>query len=204
MGPFSLSRLKERLAPDLPPPAPPAPPPGLVPAGVLVPVFEQDGKLKVLFTQRTLTVKDHRGQISFPGGVKDAADPDLMATALRETEEEIGLEPGLVEVLGWLPPVATITGYAITAFVGGIPHPFEFRPNPREVERLLILPLEGFVPPERWSTGPYAFQGRVTRVCCWRYQQEVVWGATARILVNLLAALGHHPIPGDRHATCVD
>jgi 8-oxo-dGTP pyrophosphatase MutT (NUDIX family) len=136
--------------------------------------------------------------------VRDTRDPDLLATALRETEEEIGLAPRVVEILGTLPPVATITGYAITAFVGRIPHPYEFRPNPREVERLLILPLDGFLPPERWSSGPYVFQGQVTRVCCWRHDQEVVWGATARILLNLLAALGHHPIPGDRDVTCVD
>ena len=202
MGLISLSLLRQRLSPD--PGEPPAPAPGLVPAGVLVPVFVKAGELHLLFTQRTLTVRDHRGQVSFPGGVRDPGDPDLLATALRETEEEIGLDPGAVEVLGGLKPVATITGYAITAFVGLIPHPYEFRPNPREVERLLWLPLEGFIPPERWSSGTYHFQGRTTRVCCWRLNQEVVWGATARILLNLLAQLGQHPIPGDRDAACPD
>ncbi len=198
---FSLALLRERLSPDSPAPDPA---PGLTPAGVLVPVFVKDRELHLLFTQRTMTVKDHRGQVSFPGGVRDAADPDLLATALRETEEEIGLNPGAVEVLGPVKPVATVTGYAINAFVGLIPYPFEFRTNPLEVERLLLLPLEGFAPPERWSSGPYVFQGRVTRVCCWRHDQEVIWGATARILLNLLAALGHHPVPGDREATCTD
>jgi 8-oxo-dGTP pyrophosphatase MutT (NUDIX family) len=201
MGPSSLSQLRQRLPRH---PTPPTPSPGLVPAGVLVPLFLKAEELYLLFTQRTLTVKDHRGQNSFPGGVQDPGDPDLLATALRETEEEIGLDHRVVEVLGTLPPVDTITGYTITAFVGFIPHPYEFHPNPREVERLLTLPLEGFIPPERWSSGVYHYQGRITRVCCWRLNHEVIWGATARILLNLLAQLGHHPIPGDPDATCQD
>ncbi|MDO9071089.1 MAG: CoA pyrophosphatase [Deltaproteobacteria bacterium] len=196
-----LARLKDHLplSPD-----PPAPAPDLVPAGVLVPLFVQAEALQVLFTQRTLTVKDHRGQIAFPGGVRDPEDAHLLATALRETEEEIGLAPAAVEVLGTLPPVATITGYHITPFVGLIPHPYDFHPSPREVKRLLALPVDEFYPPERWRSGPYVFQGRTTRVCYWQNGQEVVWGATARILLNLLAHLGVHPIPGDRDATCLD
>lgn len=200
MGCHDLTLLKTRLPLD----PRPLPAPDLVPAGVLVPLFLQSDELHVLLTQRTQLVKDHRGQISFPGGVKDEEDPDLLATALRETEEEIGLEPKVVEVLGSLHPVATITGYAITAFVGLIPHPYEFRTNHREVERLLVLPVAGFFPPERWSSGPYVFQGRMTRVCYWRANQEVIWGATARILLHLLAVLDQHPIPGDRDATCLD
>jgi 8-oxo-dGTP pyrophosphatase MutT (NUDIX family) len=201
MGRISLPLLKQRLGRR---PALPETPPDLVPAGVLAPLFFKDDEPYLLFTQRTFTVKDHRGQISFPGGVRQAEDPDLLATALRETQEEIGLAPQTVEVLGVLRPVATITGYFITAFAALIPHPYEFRPNPQEVERLLTLPLSGFIPPERWSSGPYVFQGRMTRVCCWRHNQEVIWGATARLLLNLLAELGHYPIAGDRDATCLD
>jgi 8-oxo-dGTP pyrophosphatase MutT (NUDIX family) len=201
MGPSALARLKDRLPQEL---APAALAPDLTPAGVLVPLFLQADEVQVLFTQRTLMVKDHRGQIAFPGGVRDPQDPHLLATALRETEEEIGLDPGVVEVLGTLPTVNTITGYQITPFVGLIPHPYDFRPNPREVNRLLAFPVEEFFPPERWSSGPYAFQGRITRVCYWQNGQEVVWGATARILLHLLAHLGVHPIPGDRDANCLD
>ena len=196
-----LARLKDHLPLEL---APPAPAPDLVPAGVLVPLFVQEEALQVLFTQRTLMVKDHRGQIAFPGGVRDPEDAHLLATALRETEEEIGLAPEAVEVLGTLPSVATITGYHITPFVGLIPYPYDFHPNPREVKRLLALPVAEFYDPERWRSGPYVFQGRTTRVCYWQNGQEVVWGATARILLNLLAHLGVHPIPGDHDATCLD
>jgi 8-oxo-dGTP pyrophosphatase MutT (NUDIX family) len=196
-----LARLKEHLALEL---APPALEHGLVPAGVLVPLFVQEGELRVLFTQRTLMVKDHRGQIAFPGGVRDPEDSTILATALRETFEEIGLSPNAVEVLGSLPGVTTITGYQILPFVGLIPHPYDFKPSPQEVKRLLALPVADFYPPERWSSGPYIFQGRTTRVCYWHNGEEVVWGATARILLHLLAHLGAYPIPGDCDATCLD
>lgn len=201
MLPPALVHLKDHLPLDL---APPAPESDLVPAGVLVPLFVQEEELRVLFTQRTLMVKDHRGQIAFPGGVRDPEDPTLLATALRETFEEIGLAPKAVDVLGSLPGVTTITGYHILPFVGLIPHPYDFRPSPREVKRLLALPITDFYPRDRWSSGPYVFQGRTTRVCYWQNGEEVVWGATARILLNLLAHLGVYPIPGDRHATCLD
>ena len=196
-----LARLRDHLPLE---PAPPAPDPDLVAAGVLVPLFVAEEQFRVLFIQRTLMVKDHRGQIAFPGGVRDPEDAHLLATALRETEEEIGLAPEAVEVLGTLPPIATITGYHITPFVGLIPYPYDFHPSPREVKRLLALAVGEFYAPERWRTGPYVFQGRTTRVCYWQNGQEVVWGATARILLNLLAHLGVHPIPGDRDATCLD
>ena len=136
-----LARLKDHLTLEL---APPAPEPDLVPAGVLVPLFVQDEELRVLFTQRTLMLKDHRGQIAFPGGVRDPVDETLLATALRETFEEIGLAGEAVEVLGSLPGVTTITGYQILPFVGLIPHPYDFKPSPREVKRLLALPVADF------------------------------------------------------------
>jgi len=200
MSQSQVALLKARLA--LHPAA--VSPTGLVPAGVLVPLFFKEDAAHLLFTQRTENVKDHRGQISFPGGVRDAADPHLLATALRETQEEIGLNRNLVQVLGSLPPIATLTGYFINSFVGLIPYPYEFRPNSREVQRLLLLPLAGFYAPERWSTGAYRYQGQTTRVCCWRANHEVIWGATARIVLNLLAVLDQHPVPGDKDATCLD
>ena len=196
-----LAHLRDHLTLEL---APEAPDSGLVPAGVLVPLFVQEGELRVLFTQRTLMVKDHRGQIAFPGGVRDPEDETILATALRETFEEIGLAPDVVELLGSLGGVTTITGYHILPFVGLIPHPYEFKPSPGEVKRLLALPVAGFYAPERWSSGPYIFQGRTTRVCYWHNGEEVVWGAIARILLNLLSQLGVHPFKGDHNATCLD
>ncbi len=172
---------------------PPAPP-GLLPAAVLVPIFLADEELTLLFTQRTMNLKDHQGQISFPGGVRDSTDPHLLATALRESEEEIGLDPAKAAVWGTLSPVATVTGYWVTPFVALIPCPYDFRLNPHEVQRLLMFPLAAFCVPERWNDGPYLYKDRTVQVCCWKYQGTVIWGATARMLLDLLHRLGEHPL----------
>ena len=177
-----------------------AAPEGLQAAGVLAPLFVAAGELSLLFTQRTMHLKDHQGQISFPGGVKDSGDSDLLATALRETQEEIGLKPEEAEVLGTLAPVATVTGYWITPFVALIPYPYDFRVNHHEVNRLLVFPLAAFCVPERWSTGPYLYKDQSVQVCCWKYQGTVIWGATARILLDFLSRLGVHPLSHQ----CVD
>jgi 8-oxo-dGTP pyrophosphatase MutT (NUDIX family) len=175
-------------------------PEGLLPAGVLAPVFVAEGEVSLLFTQRTMHLKDHQGQISFPGGVKDPGDPDLLATALRETEEEIGLKSAEAEILGTLDPVATTTGYWINPFVALIPCPYDFRINHHEVHRLLIFPLEAFCVPERWSSGPYQYKDQTVQVCCWKYQGTVIWGATARMLLDFLDRLGVQPLSHQ----CVD
>jgi hypothetical protein len=170
----------------------------------LVPLFLVHEDPHLLFTRRTFTVRDHQGQISFPGGVQDPGDPDLLTTAVRETEEEIGLTAGVAEVLGRLEPVTTVTGYWINPFVALVPHPYEFRPNPLEVQQLLIFPLEEFFSAHRWSTGDYHYKGRVVRVCCWRYDKTVIWGATARILLNFLALLGENPLGVNEKTPCLD
>lgn len=201
MGRFNISLLKARLCQDQ---TPPPLPPDLLPAGVLVPLFLSEGMPHLLFTQRTLTVKDHRGQIAFPGGVQDSQDPNLLATALRETQEEIGLNPQEVEVLGSLKPIATITGYGVTAYVGLIPYPYDFHLNTHEVKRLLFLPVAGFCAPGRWTSGTYTYKGQTTRVCYWRHNKTVIWGATARILLDLLQRWGENPFPGNQEASCLD
>ncbi len=171
------------------------PPEGLLPAAVLTPVFEVNGQVSLLFTQRTMSLRDHQGQISFPGGVRDLGDPDLLTTALRETEEEIGLHPGEVEILGNLNPVATVTGYWINPFVALIPYPYDFRLNHHEVMHLLIFPLAAFCAPERWNSGTYRHKDQIVQVCCWKYDDTVIWGATARMLLDLLGRLGEYPLP---------
>ena len=202
MNRFSPDFLKSRLSLN---PPPPEPPPGLQPAGVLAPIFFADTTPHLLFTQRTLTVRDHRGQISFPGGVRSDGDDHLLATALREAEEEIGLNPEKVAILGSLKPLATVTGYWISAFVGLIPHPYEFHLNSQEVKRLLLLPLEGFCEPKRWSSGDYTYNDTTTiPVCYWKYRRTVIWGATARLLLDLLARLGEHVFPESKEVPCVD
>ncbi len=111
-------------------PQPMAMPPGGIPAAVLLPVFFAGPELMVLFIQRTEQVKTHRGQISFPGGKRDGIDPNPLATALREAQEEIGLPPAKVRVLGYLGRLTTVTGFQIDGFAGLVPFPDFLQPNP--------------------------------------------------------------------------
>jgi 8-oxo-dGTP pyrophosphatase MutT (NUDIX family) len=158
-------------------------PDDLTPAAVLLPLFEKDGALHILFTKRTQTVRAHKGQISFPGGVRDKADENLLATALRESSEEVGLQPKDVDIIGPLKPVGTVTsGFLVHTFVGLIPYPYPFKLNSREVAEILTVPLSYLASPKNWrerfsnmNDGP--FEGSFVS-----YGEHIIWGATARIL----------------------
>lgn len=166
--------------------------PGLKPAAVLIPLFQKDGRWHLLFTRRSLQLPVHAGQISFPGGAMEPGDQDLLAAALRESEEEMGISPGDVTVLGRLDEILTITGFRVTAFVGVIPYPYPFRPNAEEIAEVIELPLSGFLDPAvfrcdaSWRRGdePYVVYG-------FQCGAHNVWGATAKIMKQFLeAALG--------------
>jgi len=195
MTPFSPDFLKSRLSLD---PPPPEPPPGLQPAGVLAPVFFVDTTPHLLFTKRTLTVRDHRGQISFPGGVRSSKDPHLLATALRETEEEIGVDRNVIEVWGRINQSHTLgSGYWISPFVGLVPYPYEFKPNNVEVERLIIVPFSHLLDPANFSEGTYDWGGQTWMTQLYTYGDDVIWGLTARLLYNFLTLLTSGQEPGD-------
>jgi 8-oxo-dGTP pyrophosphatase MutT (NUDIX family) len=159
------------------------------PAAVLIPLFFHNNNLMLLFTERTRWVKQHRGQISFPGGVHDPEDDSFLSTALREAHEEIGLPPHEVDVLGFLNTTLTTTGFLVHSFVGLIPHPYPFRLNAREVARLLSFPVQQLLEPHRWRTGPHVWEGKSRMVYYCDLAGATIWGATARILVDLLAIL---------------
>lgn len=163
---------------------------GLVCAAVLVPLAYKAGEWHVVVTRRTETVEHHKGQISFPGGACDPGDEGLLATALRETFEEIGVPPEQVEVLGVLDDFPTITGFVVTPFVGVIPHPFPYRTNAHEVAQVVEVPLSFLRDPAHLRVEQWDYQGQSYDVLFWDYGPHVIWGATARVLKGFLDLLG--------------
>ena len=155
-------------------------------AAVLVPIFPKEGAWHVLLTRRTQKVEHHKGEISFPGGHRDPEDADLVCTALREAEEEVGLPPAEVRVLGRLDDISTITGFRIRPFVGVIPHPFAARPAPAEIAEIFTLPLARFLAPDNFIRREFKRDGRPYPVYYFDIDGYNVWGATAKIMVQFL------------------
>jgi 8-oxo-dGTP pyrophosphatase MutT (NUDIX family) len=160
--------------------------PDLICAAVLIPLLFRDGEWHVLVTQRTQTVGHHKGQISFPGGACEPDDGDLLATALRETYEEIGVPPDEVEVLGVLDDFGTVTSFVVTPFVGVISNHAEYRLNQDEVEATIEVPLSFFREPDHLRLEPREHQGRTFEVLYWDYGSYTIWGATASMLKSFL------------------
>jgi 8-oxo-dGTP pyrophosphatase MutT (NUDIX family) len=161
---------------------------GRTDAGVLVALYVDGGRLHAVFTRRRDDMRRHPGEISFPGGRHDATDPDLLATALREAEEEIGLAPSAVRVLGALQPTPTIaTGYAIYPFVGLIEPGMVWTLSPREVAEVLEFALEDL----RAGYGRRRLlrRGLPIRTDTYVVGDALIWGATARILADLFERL---------------
>ena len=156
-------------------------------AAVLVPIFRKDGQYYLLFIKRTNRVRVHKGQISFPGGAYEEHDGSLLNTALREAAEEIGLAADDIQILGELDDQESITtNYVITPFLGLIPHLYHFRLDRHEVQELLEVPISALLGKDNQHTEILPDK-RVSY--SYRYGNELIWGATARILKPLLEIL---------------
>src|ERR1700741_2070252 len=155
------------------------------PAAVLVPVIAHPRELTLLFTQRTAHLKSHAGQVSFPGGPAEPGDASAEFTALREAGEEIGLAAERVEILARLPDYRTRTGFRVTPVVGVVTPPLELTPDPREVEAVFEVPLAFLLDERNRQRRTRLFQGQQVGYYVFEYQDRVIWGATAGMLVNL-------------------
>jgi 8-oxo-dGTP pyrophosphatase MutT (NUDIX family) len=164
-----------------------------VPAAVLVPLYQDADRWHVLFTRRTESVDSHRGQVSFPGGRIEVDDAGPEAAALREAQEEIGLSPDTVDVLGTLDSLLTVTQFLVTPVVGVIPWPSSLRLNREEVAVAFGVDLDWLADPANLEVRQRQLivPGPSVPVYYYRpYENEVIWGATARIMLDLLDALG--------------
>lgn len=163
-------------------------------AAVLICLFERDAETHVVFIRRAATLRAHSGEIAFPGGSVDVVDTSPVLTALREADEEIGLDPSRVEVLGVLPPVFTVvSNFLITPVVAYLPQgPGMLRLQASEVDELLVFPLRGLVNPAIYHTEEWTRGGLARTVYFYDYGAYRIWGATARMLTILLDVLREH------------
>ena len=161
----------------------------LIPAAVLFPIVLRSDGASVLLTQRTDHLKDHPGQISFPGGQSEPEDRSPMHTALRETSEEIDLAPEHVEVIGYLPEYRTGTGFCITPVVAVVTPPFELHPDPSEVAQVFEVPLAFLMDPANHQQHSMQVGGKLRHYFAMPYGDHFIWGATAGIIMMLYRAL---------------
>ena len=158
----------------------------LKPSAVLIPIVERQGKLSVLLTKRASHLNNHAGQISFPGGRFDDTDSSLTETALRESEEEIGLCQSQVQLVGHLHDFRTISGFMVTPVVGLLPESYQIDINHQEVEEVFEMPLEHLFDESNILTKHIQRGGFTHTLYLVPYQQWTVWGVTAALLVDLV------------------
>ena len=162
----------------------------LVRAAVLLPLFYRDEKCHLLFTQRSGKVTYHKGQVSFPGGVQANDDPSLLDTALRESYEEIGLKAKDAEILGELDDTVTLfSGFVISPFVALIPYPYPFKINSEEIDEIFDIPISALLEKDNLKVEYQIVGNRALPTYFYEYKGKIVWGATARIVIQLLELL---------------
>lgn len=158
-------------------------------AAVLVPLVAHEDGTTILLTLRTAHLQSHAGQISFPGGARETQDHDAVETALREAEEEIGITPESVEIIGRLDTYVTRTGFEVTPVVGMLSPPLALRPAPDEVADVFEVPLDLILQPECPQLHSREFLGKTRWFYAFPHKDRFIWGATAGMLLNLREVL---------------
>lgn len=160
---------------------------GLLESAVVLLLYQHEERIHVVLQKRSEHVEHHKGQISLPGGAMDPDDPDLIFTALREVEEEMGVDPALVEILGRIDQVRTGTSFRITPYVAWLnQYPYEWRFPEVEVAYLLEVPIDHLLNESSYVEVPREINGRQVAVPAYSWGDDMIWGATARILGNFL------------------
>lgn len=155
-------------------------------AAVLVPLFKKGEDCHLLFTKRSDQVKYHKGEISFPGGVVDEEDLELISTAIREAHEEIGLRECDIQIVGVLDDIVTITEFIVTPIIGLFPYPYPFKVSEMEIAELIEVPLPSLLDGNCFSEREIFRGGQKEIVYAYQYGKHMIWGATARILKQFL------------------
>ena len=156
------------------------------PAAVLVPFVPRAGRLSVLFTRRNPHLRNHAGQVSFPGGAIDPGDIDAVAAALRETREETGIDEARVDPFGYLDCLDTVSGYCVTPVTGFVRNDYALRLHEDEVDEVFEVPLEFILEPSTLRRERFLWAGREREVFAFDWEGRRIWGATAAILKNLI------------------
>ncbi|WP_291146766.1 CoA pyrophosphatase [Dokdonella sp.] len=197
---LDIGRLRRAVRPLQDPPQPPgwnasdfpelwSDRPALRQAAVLLPVVCRNDALSMLFTRRNESMRQHAGQVSFPGGAVESGDSDAIATALRETREETGIDAGFITPLGFLDCFDTISGFCVSPVVALVREGFAAAPDPREVAEVFEVPLDYILEPDRMQRSEILWHGRGREIFEFDYAGKRIWGATAAILQNLLRRL---------------
>ncbi len=162
---------------------------GLKPSAVILPLFLEEHRFHILFTKRTEKVAHHKGEISFPGGAVEPSDKDLRSTAIRECFEEIGLLESDISIIGILDDEKTLSEFRVTPFVAVAPYPYRFVVNPHEIAELIEVPLKALSDDSVIRKETRLHKGKPYPVYFYRFEHHVIWGATARMLKQLLDIL---------------